>query len=80
VLGDPFCTVLGAAVQKGHKAIRGCPKEGCKDGEGSGGEGCDEWLSNLGLFSPEQRLRGGIVAAAAPHREWRGSAKLCSLA
>jgi len=32
------------------------------------------------VFSPEQgRLRGGLMAAAVPHREWRGSAELCSL-
>jgi len=37
-------------------------------------------LRSLGLFSPEQgRLRGGLMAAAAPHREQRGSAELCSL-
>jgi len=30
--------------------------------------------------SPEQsRLRGGLMAAAAPHRERRGSAELCSV-
>jgi len=26
-----------------------------------------------------EELRGGVMAAAAPHREWRGSAELCSL-
>jgi len=32
------------------------------------------------VFSPEQsRLRGGLMAAAAAHRERRGSAELCSL-
>ena len=37
-----------------------------------------EWLRALGLFSPEQRrLRGGLMAAAVPHREQRGSATLC---
>ncbi|GAB0188707.1 mitochondrial enolase superfamily member 1 [Grus japonensis] len=30
--------VLGATVQKGHKTIGECPKEGNKDGEGSRGE------------------------------------------
>jgi len=34
----------------------------------------------LGVLSPEQgRLRGGLMAAEAPHREQRGSAELCSL-
>ena len=38
---------------------------------------CKERLRSLGLFSPEQgRLRGGLMAAAAPHRERRGSAEL----
>ena len=33
-----------------------------------------------GLLSPEQRrLRGHLMAAAAPHRERRGSTELCSL-
>jgi len=32
------------------------------------------------VLSPEQsRLRGGLMEAAAPHRERRGSAELCSL-
>jgi len=32
------------------------------------------------VFSVEQsRLRGGLMVPAAPHREWSGSAKLCSL-
>jgi len=26
-----------------------------------------------------EELRGGLMEAAAPHREWRGSAELCSL-
>ena len=37
----------------------------------------EEQLRSLGLFSPEQRrLREGLVVAAAPHREQRGSADL----
>jgi len=39
---------------------------------------CEEQLRSVGLLSPEQRLRGGLMAAAAPHRERRGSAELCS--
>ena len=40
----------------------------------------EEWLKSFGLCSPEQsRLRGGLMVAAAPHRERRGSAELCSL-
>jgi len=37
-------------------------------------------MGSLGLLSPEQRkLRGALTMAAAPHRELRGSAELCSL-
>ena len=37
-------------------------------------------LRSVDVLSPEQsRLRGGLMAAAAPHRERRGSAELCSL-
>jgi len=48
-----------------------------KDLEGKTNE---EWLRPPCLFSLEQsRLRGGLMAATAPHREQRGSAELCSL-
>jgi len=48
--------------------------------KGLQGKVCEEGLRALGLLSPEQgRLRGGLMAAAAPHREWRGSAELCSV-
>jgi len=44
------------------------------------GKTYEEWLQPLCVFSPEQsRLRGGLMAAAAPHRERRSSAELCSL-
>jgi len=44
------------------------------------GKTYEEWLQPLCVFSPEQsRLRGGLMAAAAPHGEWRSSAELCSL-
>ena len=39
-----------------------------------------EWLRSPGLCNLKQsRLRGGLMAAAAPHRERRGSAELCSV-
>ena len=44
------------------------------------GKWCEGWLRSLGLLSPEQsRLRGGLMEAAAPHREWRAalSSALC---
>jgi len=48
--------------------------------KGLQGKVCEEGLRALGLLSPEQgRLRGGLMAAAAPHRERRGSAELCSV-
>jgi len=41
---------------------------------------CEGQLWFLHLFSAEQSgLRRGIMAAAAPHRERRDSAELCSL-
>ena len=44
------------------------------------GRRCEERLRSLGLSGSEQsRLRGGLMVPAAPHRERRGSAKLCSL-
>jgi len=44
------------------------------------GRRCEEWLRSLGLSGSEQsRLRGGLVVAAAPHRERRDSAALCSV-
>ena len=37
-------------------------------------------LRTLSLLSSEQkRLSGGLMVSAAPHREWRGSAELCSV-
>ena len=40
----------------------------------------EEQLRSLDFLSPEQsRLRGGVMAAAAPHREQRGSADPISL-
>ena len=39
-----------------------------------------EWLEALGFHEPRaEELRGGLMAAAAPHRKQRGSAELCSL-
>ena len=72
--------VLGAMVPKGHKTIRQCPKENFKDSDGP--EGQDIWgTAKVPLWAqprPEE-LRGGLMAAAGPHREQRGRAKLCSL-
>jgi len=51
-----------------------------KIGKGLEGRGCEKWLRFFDLFSPEQsKLRGGLVAAAAPAGSRRGSMKLCSL-
>jgi len=33
----------------------------------------------VSFLSGKRRVRGGLMAAAAPHREQRGSAELCSL-
>jgi len=71
---------VDATIWEGHKAIRECPKEGYEDGEGSGGQGV-RGTSEISCFlQPRaEELRGGLMAAAAPHRERRGSAELCSL-
>jgi len=47
-------------------------------GKGLEGKVCEEQLRALGVLRAEE-LRGGLMAAAAPHRERRGSAELCSL-
>jgi len=71
---------LAATIEEEHETVREHSKEDCEDGEEHEGKVCEEQLRSLGLFSPEQgRLRGGLMAAAAPHREWRGSTELCSL-
>ena len=52
-------------------------KEEYKDGEGSEGQ---DVLRAAGFVQPRaEELRGGLMAPAAPHREWRGSAELCCL-
>jgi len=67
---------LGATVQEGHKAVREHPKEGQKDGEGS-----IQCLAEApGFAQPRaEELRGGLMAATAPHRERRAalSSALC---
>jgi len=60
------------STKRKHKTIRRHPREGYKDGERLGR------LRPLGVPSPEE-LRGGLIAAADPHRERRGSAELCSV-
>ena len=48
--------------------------------KGLEGKVSEEQLRSLSLLSPGQRrLRGGFMAAAAPHGEQRGSTELCSL-
>jgi len=75
-----MCAVWVATVQKGHKTTRECPKESYKDGEEFRGQdvrGAAEvpWCAQCRA----EELRGGLMAAAAPHRERRGSAELCSV-
>ena len=69
---------LGATVEEGHKAIGEHPKE--KDGEGSGGQDVRGVAEVPGFVQPgAEEMRGGLMVAAAAHREWRGSAELCSV-
>jgi len=50
--------VLDITVQKDCKTVRECPKEGCKDGKGSAGQGVWGARRPLGLLSAEQRSWG----------------------
>jgi len=69
---------LGATVEEGHKAIGEHPKE--KDGEGSGAQVVRGVAEVPGFVQPgAEEMRGGLMVAAAAHREWRGSAELCSV-
>ena len=76
--------VWGTIMEEGHKTIGERPKDGYEygyeDREGSGGQGV--WGAAEGPGFAQHRaeeLRGGLMAAAAPHREWRGSTELCSV-
>ena len=71
---------MGATTSGGHKAIRQRPKKGYGDGEGAGEEDTSEAAEVPGFAQRRaEELRGGLMAAAAPHRERRGSAELCSV-
>jgi len=65
---------------QGCKTIRVCPKEVSGDDEGSGGQSV-RGMAKVPWFLQHraEEPRGGLMAAAAPHREWRGSAELCSV-
>ena len=70
-----LCASLGA-TEEGHINIRKHPKEGYRDSEVSRGQDVREAAEVPGVLSTEQgRLRGGLMAAAAPHRERRGGAE-----
>jgi len=63
----------------GHNSMKGSPKEDYKD-EGSRGEGTRGAAEVPWCAAPRaEELREGLMAAAAPHRERRGSAELCSV-
>jgi len=51
-----------------------------KDGGGFGGQDIGGVAAVPRFAQPRaEELRGGLMAAAAPHREQRGSAELCSV-
>ena len=73
-----MCVVLGATIGEGHKTVRKCPKEAYEkglEGKRSSGAAAAPECTQRGAGE----LRGGLMAAAAPHRERRGSAELCSV-
>jgi len=73
------CSV-GATTSGGHNAIRQRPKKGYGDGEGAGADATSEAAEVPGFAQRRaEELRGGLMVATAPHREWRGSAELCSV-
>jgi len=70
-------TVCGfvTTVKIGHKTVRECPQGSYKDGDRS-----REAAEVLWFAQPRaEELRGGLMVAAAPHRERRVSTELCSL-
>jgi len=72
----PTSSMWGMRTVPGRWGVIG----GYEDGEGPGGQ--DVWAgAEVPRFAQRraEELRGGLMAAAAPHRELRGSAELCSL-
>lgn len=51
-----YCVQFEHRIQKEHKPITDCPKDGYEDGKGSGGQVCEEWLRPSRLFILEQRM------------------------
>ena len=76
--GSNLCTT----VWKEHKTVIEHPKEVYEDEDEEGSGGQDVWGAAEGLSFAQPRaeeLRGGLMVSAAPHRERRGSAELCSV-
>ena len=69
------CLQFGHPSTKGRKLLEGVQRRATKMVKGLECKMYEEQLRFLGLLSTE--LRGGLMAA--PHREHRGSAELCSL-
>ena len=66
--------------KKGINLLESAQRRAMKMEKGLEGKVSEEQLRSLSLLSPGQRrLRGGFMAAAAPHGEQRGSTELCSL-
>ena len=66
--------------KKDIKLLESVQRGAAKVVKGSEEKMYEEQLRCLGLLGAKQsRLRRGIMAAAAPHRERRGNTELCSL-
>ena len=84
--GQVYASVEGWASQylKDIKILQSIQRRAVKVEKDLDGKTCkdqDQQAAELPWCAQPraEELRGGVMAAAAPHREWRGSAELCSV-